>query len=135
MPRQPQLRKKAVGDSVYWFTKAGGETYLGRVDEASHRDAKKLFADHLVKVRTGAGDRKRDGLTAGELMDTYLDWFEKRRDPTNYSTRKSYLTRFGKFVVAGRQTKLADLHASRSAARTSRRGSPGWRMAALGLRW
>lgn len=111
MPRQPQLRKKTVGGSVYWFTKAGGETYFGRVDEVSHKNAKKLFADHLVKVRTDEGDRKRGGLTAGELMDTYLDWFEKRRD--SYSTRKSYLTRFGKFVVAGRQTKLADIAADK----------------------
>lgn len=46
-------------------------------------------------------------------MDTSLDWFKKRRDPTNYSTRKSYLTRFGKFVVGGRQTKLADLPADK----------------------
>jgi len=64
MPRQPQLRK-TVGDSVYWFTKADGETYFGRVDEVSHRDAKKLFADHLVKVRTDEVDRKRTGLSVG----------------------------------------------------------------------
>jgi hypothetical protein len=31
MPRQPKLRKKKVGKSVYWFTKAGGDTYFGNV--------------------------------------------------------------------------------------------------------
>jgi hypothetical protein len=31
MPRKPTLRRKKVGKSVYWFTKAGGETYFGNV--------------------------------------------------------------------------------------------------------
>jgi hypothetical protein len=26
MPAKPKLRKKKVGKSAYWFTKAGGET-------------------------------------------------------------------------------------------------------------
>lgn len=113
MPRQPQLRRKIVGKSTYWFTKAGGETYFGSVDEVSHTDAKRLFADHLVRVRTEEADRKRNGLTAGELMDLFLEWVQKRRAAMNYSTRKTYLTRFGKFVVGGRQTKLADLPADK----------------------
>ena len=56
------------------------------------------------------------------LMDTYLDWFEKRCDPRNYSTRKSYLTRFGKFVVWGRISRTFPL--TKSVAQTSKRGSP-----------
>lgn len=113
MPRQPQLRKKTVGKSTYWFTKAGGDTYLGSVDEVSHKDAKKLFADHLLRVRTEETDRKKNGLTSGELMDLFLEWVAKRRAAMNYSTRKTYLTRFGKFIVGGRQTKLADLPADK----------------------
>ena len=35
MPRQPKLRKKKVGKSVYWFTKAGGDTSFGNVEDVS----------------------------------------------------------------------------------------------------
>jgi len=33
--------------SVYWFTKAGGDTYFGSVDAVPYSEAKKLFNDHV----------------------------------------------------------------------------------------
>ena len=33
MAWQPKLRKKTVKQSTYWFTKAGGDTYFGSVEE------------------------------------------------------------------------------------------------------
>ena len=32
MARQPELRKKKIGTTTYWFTKAGGKTSFGNVD-------------------------------------------------------------------------------------------------------
>ena len=52
MPRQAKLRKKQVGSSAYWFTKAGGDTYFGSVDAVSYSEARKLFNDH-VKILAG----------------------------------------------------------------------------------
>lgn len=47
MARQPKLRKKTVGESVHWYTKAGGDTYFGSVDAVPYSEAKKLFNDHV----------------------------------------------------------------------------------------
>jgi hypothetical protein len=66
--RQPKLRKKHLGKSTYWFTKAGGDTHLGNVEEVTHRDARKLFAAHLLKLRTEESSCKRKRLSAGELI-------------------------------------------------------------------
>jgi integrase len=113
MPRQPKLRKKKVGSSIYWFTKAGGDTYFGNVEEVSHKAAKKLFATHLNKVHGDAEGSKRRGLSAGELMDLFLEWVHKHRDGQNYATRKNYCSRFGSFRVGSRQTRVADLPADK----------------------
>src|SRR5262245_6728412 len=113
MARHPKLRKKTVGTSVYWFTRAGGDTYLGNVEEVSHQEAKRLFADHLLRVHGEARDNKRRGLSAGELMDLFLDWVQKHRDERTYSTRKTYCSRFGAFVVGGRKVRVADLPADK----------------------
>ena len=43
MARQAKLRKKTVGKSVYWFTKAGGDTYFGTVEDVGRL----LFGDYL----------------------------------------------------------------------------------------
>jgi hypothetical protein len=50
MPRQPKLRKKKIGKSVYRFTKAGGDTYFGTVDDVPYKDARRLAeaADHIT---------------------------------------------------------------------------------------
>lgn len=109
MPRHPKLRKKKVGKSVYWFTKAGGDTYFGSVDEIAYKDARKLFNQHLESVVDAQQDRKSHELTAGMLMDFFLDWIEKHRSDRTYSTRKTHCNRFGKFRVKGQ--KIGDLSA------------------------
>jgi hypothetical protein len=79
MARQPTLRKNAVNDRVYWFTKAGGDTYFGRVVEMTARDAKKAFAAHLSKLLEDTATSKGTVLTAGELMGLFLDWVKRKR--------------------------------------------------------
>src|SRR5262249_11765776 len=37
----------------------------------------------------------RTGLTAGELMDLFLDWIAKNRSTQTYTTRLTYCSRFG----------------------------------------
>ena len=90
MARQPKLRKKSVGRYVYWFTKTGGDTNFGRVDEVPHQQAQKLFADHLSRIFAAEKDSKRQFLTVGELMDLFLDWVQKNRSEDTYRTRRNY---------------------------------------------
>ena len=59
MARQPKPRKKEVGKSVYWFTKAGGETYFGNVEEVPHTEAQRLLRQHLHNLSDAARDRKK----------------------------------------------------------------------------
>jgi hypothetical protein len=94
LPRQVKLRKKTVGKSVHWCTKAGGDTYFVTVEEVPYKDARKLFADHLIKLQGEQVGNKGGALTAGELMDLFLDWVEKHRGDRTYSTRKTYCSRF-----------------------------------------
>ena len=49
-----------VKQSTSWYTKAGGDTCFGNVKEA-----KKRFADHLLKLQDEAIESKSRGLTAG----------------------------------------------------------------------
>jgi hypothetical protein len=112
VPRQPKLRKKKVGRSIYWFTKAGGDTYFGKVEEVPHEDARKLFADHLHKLRDEETASKRQALTAGELMDLFLGWVQKHRDEQNYATRRTSCSRFGALRVGGRKVRDPDLPAT-----------------------
>src|SRR3954447_26405334 len=95
----PKLRKKKVGKSVYWFTKAGGDTYFGNVEEVTHRQAGKLFADHLPRIRTDQEASKRRRLSVGDLRGLFLDWVQKHRDERPSSTRRTYCSRFGAFKV------------------------------------
>jgi integrase len=113
VPRQPKLRKKKVGRSVYWFTRAGGDTYFGNAAEVSHQQARKLFADHLVRIQAHEVANKGQALTAGELMDLFLDWVQKHRDRQSYATRKNYCSRFGAFRVGSSKARVADLPADR----------------------
>lgn len=101
MARQPKLRKKGIGKSAYWFTKAGGDTYFGRVDEVPYKEARKLFREHVGSLVDMQDDRKGRELTAGDLMDFFLDWIEKHRGDRTYSTRKCHGNRFGKFKIKG----------------------------------
>ena len=58
-----------------WFTEV---TYLGNIAEVPHADARQAFAKHLGTLGEEAEDRKRAVLSAGELMDLYLDWVQKK---------------------------------------------------------
>jgi integrase len=107
MARQPKLRKKKVGNSVYWFSKAGGDTYFGNVKDVAHEDAKRLFNQHLESLLDGQQDRKSQDLRAGDVMDFFLDWIERHRSDRTYSTRRTHCNRFGKFKVKG--AKIGDL--------------------------
>jgi len=96
VPRQSKLRRKKVGKSLYWFTKAGGDTYFGSVATVPYRDARKQFTDHVQSLVARERESKgRTGLTAGELMDLFLDWIEKNRSRQTYMTRLTYCSRFG----------------------------------------
>jgi integrase len=112
MPRQAKLRKKKVGKSVYWFTKAGGDTYFGSVTDVPYKEARRLFSDHVKNLAGEDGTSKgRHGLTAGELMDLFLDWIKKNRCEQTYTTRKNYCSRFGAFSV--KNSRIEDLPANR----------------------
>jgi integrase len=115
MPRKPTLRKKKIGKSVYWFTKAGGETYFGNVQDVTFSDAKKLFAAHIRNLAENEENSKGKGtLTAGELIDLFLDWLQKNRSDRTYGTRRTYCSRFASFRVGGKGgKKIADLPATR----------------------
>src|SRR5260370_25061555 len=109
MARPPNLRKKKIGNSVYWFSKAGGDTYFGNTKEVAHKNAKRLFNQHLESLLDAQQDRKSQDLTAGDLMVFFLDWIEKHRSDRTSSTRKTHCNRFGKFRVKG--VKIGDLPA------------------------
>jgi hypothetical protein len=52
-------------------------------------------------------------LTAGKLMDLFLEWIEKNRSKDTYETRRTYCNRFGSFQVGTAKTCLADLPANK----------------------
>jgi hypothetical protein len=76
------LRNKKRGGNTSWFTEV---TYLGNIDEVPYDDARQAFAKHLGTLGEEAKDRKRAVLSAGELMDLYLDWVQKNRSVSNYT--------------------------------------------------
>jgi site-specific recombinase XerD len=109
--RQPKLRKKTVGKSVYWFTKAGGDTYFGSVEDVTYTEAKKLFADHVQSLSDEKKDNKSHGQAAGDLLDLFLEWVKKHRSSSTYTSRRIYCSRFGDFRVGA--NKIADLPAAK----------------------
>lgn len=112
MPRQPKLRKKKVGASVYWFTKAGGETYFGSVDALSYSDAKKLFNDHVKILAENEVASHSKGRTVDDLIALFLEWIEKKRSRQTFTTRKLYCKRFANFEVSP-DKRIADLPANK----------------------
>ncbi len=112
MARQPKLRKKKVGTSVYWFTKAGGDTYFGSVDSVPYSEAKKLFNDHVKILGENDVARHSKGLTVGDLIVLFLEWIEKKRSRQTFTTRKLYCTRFSNYEVSP-GTRIADLPANK----------------------
>ena len=112
MPRQPKLRKKKI--RTYWFTEAGeSPTYLSYVDEVSYDDARRAFSKHIFTLDENEKGRKRAVLSAGELMDLYLDWVQKNRSGSSYENCRTHLTRFGAFIPEGRTVRIADVAATR----------------------
>jgi len=109
--RQAKLRKKTVGKSVYWFTKAGGDTYFGTVQDVPYKQARKLFAAHVQSLADEKKDNKGWRQTAGDLMDLFLEWIKKHRSSSTYTTRRIYCSRFGDFKVG--TSKIADLPAAK----------------------
>ncbi len=99
LPRKPTPRRKQVGKSVYWFTKAGGETYFGNVEDVPDDEARRLFAGHIKTLAEDGAGSKRKALTAGELIDLFLDWLQKNRSDRTYSTHRTYCSRFAAFRV------------------------------------
>ena len=112
MPRQAKLRKKQVGSSAYWFTKAGGDTYFGSVDAVSYSEARKLFNDHVKILSENEAASHSKGLTAGDLIALFLDWIEKKRSRQTFATRKLYGKRFANFEVSPGK-RLADIPANK----------------------
>lgn len=110
MPRQPKLRKKRVGKSVYWYTKAGGDKYFGNVKDVPYAEARKLFGQHVQSVMEAFEHNKGRALTAGELMELFVDWLQKHRSDRTYSARRTHCNRFGNFRVRG--VKISELSAS-----------------------
>lgn len=99
MPQQAKLRKKNVGNATYWYTEAGGPTYLGNVEDIPYRQAKKLFADHTQSLLDEKKDAKLNGFTAGDLLDLFLEWIRKHRSHATYTTRRIYGVRFVDFKI------------------------------------
>jgi integrase len=80
----------------------------------SYDEARRLFAAHISSLVEQEQGSKRKALTAGELIDLFLDWVQKNRSEKTYSTRRTYCSRFGSFRVGGNGGKLiADLPAHR----------------------
>jgi integrase len=111
MPRQPALRKKTVNGHTYWFTKTGGETSFGRVDEVSLEDAQKMFATHLLKVRTEGRVINRRNLTVCDLIDHYLTWVQKKRSQATYEMRQRHCQGFANYKPGASKTRLGRLPA------------------------
>jgi integrase len=94
MPRTPRLRKK----NGFWFTESGCPSgkYFGRIDQMSHKDAKKAFAAHLDAVASRKPVHSGT-ITAAELFDSFLDAITEHRSHRTYNERKLHLDRFANF--------------------------------------
>src|SRR4051794_27692535 len=113
MARHPQLGKKTINGNTYYYTQAGGSpVYFGNVEDTPLSEAKDAFARHLVSLGEEVKDRKRGTLTAGELMDLFLEWF-KDQSEANYKNRVTHLSSFGRFCPRGGKVHLRDLPAHR----------------------
>jgi integrase len=84
------------------------------VQNIPYDEARRLFAAHTKNLaEVGAGSKSKT-LTAGELIDLFLDWVQKNRSERTYGTRRTYCSRFASFRVGGNGGKLiASLPANR----------------------
>ena len=85
MPRQPKLRNKKVGASVYWYTKTGGDTYFGSVDVVPYKEARQLFNDHVMILAEKGPSTNSDVQTVGDLVVVFLEWIEKKRSQQTFT--------------------------------------------------
>jgi integrase len=114
VPRQPKIRKKTVGKTTYWFTKAGGDTYFGNVEVVTYQAARKAFREHLGTLAADGKARKQEALLAGALMEHFLEWIEKNRSRQTFKGRRTACRRFAEFRVgAAGKTRIADLPADK----------------------
>ncbi len=127
MPRHPTLRKKKIGKTVYWFTKVGGDTYFGNVKEIAFKDAKKLFNQHLESVLDAQQDRKSRELSAGDLMDLFLEgsWVTAATAPTAPVRRTATASESSRSWARASRSVTGPL--GRSEPRTWKPGSQAWR--------
>jgi hypothetical protein len=68
MPRQPKLRKRKIGNSVYWFSEAGGETFFGNTKKLAHKDANRLINHYHESLLDAQQDRKSQDLTVADRI-------------------------------------------------------------------
>jgi site-specific recombinase XerD len=112
MPREAKLRKKTIKACSYWYTDAGGPTYFGRVDDVSYKDARQQFRDHLKSLDESAPHRKGRRLTAGDLVELFLEWVQQHRSKQSYATRRIYCSKFTSLKIRG-GAHLEDVPASK----------------------
>jgi len=62
MPGNAALRKKKIGKTLYWFTKAGGVFWPRRFSPLRRNE--KEFTSHLQNVLDGQNNSKRKGSSA-----------------------------------------------------------------------
>src|SRR4051794_41102286 len=89
MPAKPKLWKK-VRKSIWWFTKAGSETFFGNVKEVPNDEARRQFAAHIKSLVEEQPAGKSKTLTEGEL---FLEYVQKHRSERTYGTRRTYCSR------------------------------------------
>lgn len=110
MARHPKLRKKTVGKFVYWFTKAGGPTYFGNVEDVPFNEARKFFTAHVQSLSEDKKGSKDQGQSADNLLEIFLAWIKKHRSSSTYTTRRIHCSRFGDIKIGS--NKIANLPAT-----------------------
>lgn len=109
MPRAPQLRKKCIGNSTYWHTKAGGQdVYFGNVKNVPHEQARVEFATFAKSLSDGTF--RSNSPSCVELMEEFLEWIKEHGSPRTFDQRRRDCERFANFRVD--RGKLAEFPAT-----------------------
>jgi len=110
MPRSPQLKKKRIGNSTYWHTKAGGQDmYFGNVKDVPHKQAHEEFTTHIKSLSDGTAPNNR--LSCHALMELFLEWIQDHRSERTFDQRRRDCERFANFKVGN--VKVADIPATK----------------------
>ena len=104
--RQPKLRKKKIGNNVYWYTEANGGAYFGKVGEVPYPAARRSFGAHLDRTRTPSRD---EVTTIGGVFSLFLAWVKENRSAKQYDRRRRDCSRFCRLEWGGR--RVADIDA------------------------